>query len=355
MNPPLPVVAISPYGIDGASTRVRLHDWFAHTGIPSEHHGYLGTANNRLGTVARRLPAALVAEMRLRQLSRRVTDRTVILSRGATPFSSGGIESTILRRADHSAYDFDDALYVDESTRLGGLWSKRETWARCVRAADVVIAGSDILADAASEYSDSVTMIPSCIEPDAYEVKTDYEITSAPRAVWIGSPTTEVFLHEIADALLTLHRSVGLRLTVISGGDAPLGELAPMVDRIPWSRATFATDLLRGDFGLMPLPDTPFTRGKCSYKLLQYAAAGLPLIGSPVGANRGVLDHLGGLAADTTDEWVDAAMSILNVSTEVRSDMGRAMREGVIDGFSYGRWEGHWRRALGVAASNDKG
>jgi glycosyltransferase involved in cell wall biosynthesis len=337
-----PIIAISRYGIDGASSRVRLHQWFAHSGLPSEYHDYLGTADNQIGTIARRLPQAIDAEIGLRRLSRRVAGRTVILSKEASPFSSGGIEAKLLVRAGHGVYDFDDALYADTAGRFAKVWSKRETWIRSVRAADVVIAGSEILAEAAGEYSGNVVMIPSCIEPDEYVLKTDYEIHGAPRAVWIGSASTEAFLRELAEPLLVLQDRYGLRVTVISSGDGDLGALAPMVDRVAWSRTGFAAELAAADFGLMPLADTPYTRGKCSYKLLQYAATGLPLIGSPVGANEGVLKRLGGLAATDAEEWVSAAAHVIDLGVADRAALGASMRSGVVDGFSYGRWNDTW-------------
>jgi len=343
-----PIVAVSPYGVDGASSRVRLHDWFDHTGLPAEFHSYLGTSNNQVGTVVGRLPAVLAAEASLRRLSHHVGDRTVILSREASPFSSGGIESSILQHAGHSVYDFDDALYADGTAAMSRIWSKRETWIRSLGAADVVIAGSDILADAADEFSDSVIVVPSCIEPDDYLVKQDFGIGSAPRAVWIGSPATEAFLQDIAPALLALHERYALRLTVISAGQADLGPLGGLVDRVPWTRAAFAAELVKGDFGVMPLPDTPYTRGKCSYKLLQYAAAGLPLVGSPVGANAGVLARLGGIAATTPDEWVATMSSLIELGAPARAAMGGAMRSGVVEEFSYARWSSRWLGALDI-------
>lgn len=343
------VIAVSPYGIDGASSRVRLHEWFEHTGAPVEFHSYLGTANNRVGTVVRRLPQALAAEVRLRMLAGGVADRTMLLSREASPFSSGGIESALLRRAGHAVYDFDDALYADDASALSAIWSKQKTWRRSVQAADVVIAGSDILADAASAHSDAVVMVPSCIEPDDYRVKSDFALSETPRAIWIGSPATEPFLVELADALLALHARFGMRLTVVSGGDADLGPIAAMTDRVPWTRNGFGDELARADVGLMPLPDTPYTRGKCSYKLLQYAAAGLPLVGSPVGANEAVLSRLGGLAATTTDEWIDATSSLLEAGEATRASAGAAMRRGVVAGFSYARWRDTWLGALDLA------
>ncbi len=59
--------------------------------------------------------------------------------------------------------------------------------------------------------------------------------------------------------------------------------------------------------GLMPLADTDWCNGKCSYKMLCYMAAGLPVVVTAAGMNREVL-ALGevGLSAASEREWVDA-------------------------------------------------
>ena len=59
--------------------------------------------------------------------------------------------------------------------------------------------------------------------------------------------------------------------------------------------------------GIMPLDDTPWTRGKCSFKMLQYMAVGLPVIVSPVGMNVDVLAKgQVGFSAQSQDQWYQA-------------------------------------------------
>ena len=63
--------------------------------------------------------------------------------------------------------------------------------------------------------------------------------------------------------------------------------------------------------GIMPLADDRWSRGKCAFKMLQYMAVGLPVIVSPVGMNRDVLDKADiGLAAGSPDQWYEALVSL---------------------------------------------
>jgi glycosyltransferase involved in cell wall biosynthesis len=341
------VVAVSSYGASAASTRVRMYDWFAHAGITAQKYEYIGTSDNQVSTLLPALGRVVGAELELRRLADQVRDATLMLSRRASPFSSGAIESTLLRRSGRSVYDFDDALFNDISGWRTMLWSKQKAWVNSVRAANVVLAGSEMLAEEAAKFSSNVVMIPSCVEPEDYRRKVGYDIADVPRAIWVGSPATERFLAEIGEQLLALNKRYGLRITVISSGNASLGELDTAVDRHPWTFAGVGEHLAGADFGLMPLPDTPYTRGKCSYKLLQYAAAGLPVIGSPVGANIRVLDSLGGLAPKSTHDWYAAIESMVEMTSQNRFALGRLALAQVTKQFSFAAWESTWLDAMG--------
>ncbi|WP_156400232.1 hypothetical protein [Arthrobacter sp. Soil761] len=345
-------IAVSRYGTFGASTRVRLDDWFAHLGIQAERWDYVGAPNNQARTLLPRIKEIGKEEMRLRFSSSSVADRTVIMSRGASPFSSGALEESLLNRAAFSVYDFDDAIYVGSHSLRRRIWSEKKAWRRSVCAADVVIAGSEVLAEAAARIRSDVILIPSCVEPSRYELKHDYEIGAYPIAVWIGTPSTEQFLGSIAEALLALHERWGLRLRVISSGSASLGVLDRIVDRIQWNMNTFHHHLASADLGIMPLPDTQFERGKCAYKLLQYAASGLPTVGSPVGANVQALDRIAGIPAESAGlGWQNAVSSIIEATTEERRSMGTSGRRGVEKHYSYASWADTWRRATRLGSA----
>ncbi len=228
-----------------------------------------------------------IVEATVRVHGHAIRPRTLI-SRQASPFSRGGLESRLLRRAGWGVM----TSMMRSGPIPGGvhrIFSQPAMWRRAVASADCVIAGSAFLADAAAEYNRNVVMIPSCVEPAEYHRLKGYECAPEPVLVWIGSPSTERYLQSITPALINVHRLRGGRLRVVSAGRRSLGPLEAMTDRVTWTPSSFASSLADADVGIGPLVDDAQARGKCAYKLLQYGAAALPVVGSPIGANASVL------------------------------------------------------------------
>jgi len=335
---------VTPYGRDGGSSRVRVYDWLDHLELTAEVHDYRGAAANRPKTLVRKPFSTFHAETSTRSTD--VTGRHLLLSREASPLSGGRLEARLLSAAAHGVYDVDDALFHDVGTGVRRVFSKEATWTRAVRAADVVVAGNDYLAERASRIAGRVVVVPSCVEPSAYTPKPTYLLADPPRLVWVGSPATESYLLGIAPSLLEVHRRTGARLRVVSAGAAPLGPLDSMVDRVTWSADGVAAALAGADIAIGPLTDSPYARGKCAYKLLQYAATGLPMVGSPVGANAVALEELGGLAERSALGWIEALVGLLAAAEDVRARLGAMARRGVEQQYSFGRWAPTWQAAV---------
>lgn len=338
--------AVSIYSPAAGSTRVRIYDWLRHLGRRAIEHQYAGLPSAGPRLLSGHMRQVLHAEREIRALN--VPGDTVLISREASPLSRGKLEARLLSSAGRGVYDFDDALFSDTSRRrqaFGGAHKFR----RAAAAADCVIAGNEYLAEWASEYQQDVRVIPSCVEPSDYRMAQSSR-TSPPRLVWLGSRSTEQYLVPILDDLLEIHRSHGARLTLISASQQndALAKLQPMLDRVPWNAETFTTYLADADLALAPLADTPLARGKCAYKILQYGAAGLPIVGSPVGANREALRLLGGIAIENSQDWRDAISSLLTESQSQARHRGRAARAAVEEHYSFARWRQAWLEAVVV-------
>jgi glycosyltransferase involved in cell wall biosynthesis len=342
------LITVTAYGRRAGSARVRVFDWLDHLHLRADSETYLGTASLSPGTLAAHAPDVLAAERRLRSLPQRLGDATLLLSRRASPFGRGRLEERLLTAARHSVYDFDDALMLRPDDVQGRILAPHRQWRRAVRAADTVMAGNDRLAERAAEHARDVVVIPSCVEPGRYVQRPVAPREDAPRAVWLGSPSTESYLRRIEQPLLEAHRQAGLRLTVISAGDRHLGAIDAMVDRVRWTLEGFAPALAQADFGIMPLDDSDWSRGKCAYKLLQYGAAGLPMVADPIGANAQVLRRSGGLAPADAGEWTDALLALATMPTDRAAALGRQSRDAIEAHYSFDAWRARWCAATGV-------
>jgi glycosyltransferase involved in cell wall biosynthesis len=101
------------------------------------------------------------------------------------------------------------------------------------------------------------------------------------------------------------------------------------IEFVPWTEASEVAALQACDIGVMPLDDSPWERGKCGYKLIQYMACGLPVVASPVEVNMEIVrPEKNGYLAQTDDEWVEALGKLLS-DAALRQKMGKAGRERV--------------------------
>jgi glycosyltransferase involved in cell wall biosynthesis len=227
-----------------------------------------------------------------------------------------------------SIFDVDDAIYVRKPRRLGeaadeSRWRKRKFAATC-RWVDAVAAGNDVLAGVARASARDVTILPTSIDTTAYR-PTSAAPADPPTIVWIGSPENLVYLEMIRPALARLtSRYPTLKMRIICSRFPDWPEIN--IERIVWSSATEAEALAAAHIGVMPLTDDEWARGKCAFKLLQYMAAGLPCVASPVGANtEAVMDGFNGFHARTADEW-ERHLEALIRSPELRASFGASGR-----------------------------
>lgn len=256
------------------------------------------------------------------------------------------------RRVKNYVFDFDDAILFRDSGDKRGFhsWQRRLRFRRMVRGARGVIAGNDYLAAWARRDSPNVTVIPTCVELSDYPKQTALTEKS-PALGWIGTRANLMYLEAIGPSLSRVGR--GPRrpsLKIVS--DAFLEIPGLEVIRKPWALAEEADDVMSFGVGVMPLPDDPWTRGKCALKILQYMAGGVAVVCSPVGVNRQIVrDGENGYFARTPDEWV-ARLEELLADKEARARFARAGRETVERGYSVEAQAGRLA-ALLVAAASD--
>lgn len=238
--------------------------------------------------------------------------------------------------------DVDDALWL-----LGNGRFIDRIAARC----DAVLCGNSFLAEHFSKSNRNVRLLPTAVDTGRYRPGRD---TSEELVIgWSGTSGAFRYLYSIESALArVLLKRPEARLRVIADRAPAFSRLPPdRVEFVAWSPATEVAALQQLSIGIMPLENSDWERGKCSYKMLLYMACGLPVVVSPVGMNRDVLAYGEiGLAAQNDSEWVEALLRLLDDRT-ARYLMGRNGRTIVEQQFSLDRLSSQFGQYLkGVAA-----
>jgi glycosyltransferase involved in cell wall biosynthesis len=239
--------------------------------------------------------------------------------------------------------DVDDAIWLDHARDAGGhRLARLKGTARKVRwlaaRADVVIAGNDLLAEWLERHAADVRVVPSLVDVDAAPLRRHADVHTVVLG-WIGSRTTAPYLHRLVAPLARAADTAKDRRfeLVVIGGSAPE---VPGVDcrSEAWTLEGELALLARMDVGLMPLPDTPWTRGKCAYKALQYMAAGVPVVCDDVGVSARVVgDGAAGLVPASPDGWTEALLT-LAADADLRTRLGAVGRRRVAADFSMSAW-----------------
>lgn len=237
----------------------------------------------------------------------------------------------LLRKAARKLiFDFDDAIFCNTDGTSSK--TRMSRFVAMVGCCDGVWAGNGFLAQQAKSFNQAVAIMPTCLRPERYLVHAN-KAEDAIDLVWIGSSSTKKYL----DAALPLleaaaRKTSGLRLKIIADFDLPDAGLPTLP--IAWSAATEAQELASAHIGIAPMPDNDWSRGKCALKVLQYMAAGLPVVSSNSGANAEIVQEgVTGYLASSTDEWAEA-IARLAKNAQLRQQMGEAGRGRVEKAYS---------------------
>lgn len=277
---------------------------------------------------------AKAAFRRIKSLLTSNTYDLVWVEKELIPFFPALFERLMRLKGTRTIVDYDDALFhrYDNHARVLVRLLFGEKISTVMRLADAVVAGNPYLAGYAQDAgARRVYELPTVVDLSKYsniEKAVDDNFTIG----WIGSPSTTKHLETIAPVLreISLRHNVHVHLI----GAAATHSLSERAEVLPWSEASEVTDIQQLDVGIMPLPDAPWERGKCGFKLIQYMACGIPVIASPVGVNRAIVEHgVNGFLAETAEEWLEA-INILTTSPELRLKMGRAGRKKVEEEYS---------------------
>ena len=335
------VLALVPYPADRApGQRYHIEQWapqLRRAGVQVTLSSFLSRRGMDLLYEPGHVPAK--AQQVLRGYLKRLVDAlfpgsvdVIFVYREAALLGPAWIELVLsLRRP--LVFDFDDAIYLADTSQANawsrGLKSVTKVETIC-RVARHVTVGNEFLAGYAKDRARGVTVIPSTIDTDVYQIQPRAR-NRVPVIGWTGSVTTLPYLMALIPALRRLREKQEFELRVI-GPKVDIEGLA--VHCVPWQAGTEPDDLRALDVGLMPLPDDEWSRGKCGMKALQYMALGIPAVVSPVGVNTTIVrDGVNGFYACTEEEWIDR-IALLLEDEPLRRSLGQEARRTVEESYS---------------------
>jgi glycosyltransferase involved in cell wall biosynthesis len=246
-------------------------------------------------------------------------------------------------------FDFDDAVFLRDSYSPKGIHhpGRLRRFAAVVKACDAVVAGNDFLAAHAARWAgpDRVHVVPTCVDPTRYPATTPKTKRDETELVWVGSSSTLRGLEAVAPMLDQVGRQVpGLRLKLLC--DRFLSLIHLPVLKKPWTADAEASEIAAADVGISWVPADDWSRGKCGLKVLQYMAAGLPVVANPVGVHCDMIRHgETGFLAATPEQWVEAVGRLAG-DPELRTRMGRAGRELLESKYGVERGAAAWSALL---------
>jgi len=333
------VLLLSKYGDLGASSRMRALQFLPYlkaAGIRVDvstllDNSYVQAFHNgklALGSIISGYARRVVSLLRQR------TYDLIWVEKEFLPWLPKVMETLLLGSGMPYVVDYDDAVFhrydMHENALIRKFLGTRIDLT--MRNACVVVAGNEYLAQRATlAGAVRVEILPTVVDISRYSKSIG--ATGVPFCVgWIGQSSTVQYLKMIEAPMRALYAEKPVTLRVVGPANW-FSSSCPFQLRV-WSEVSESSEIDLMDVGVMPLRDDLWERGKCGYKLIQYMAAGKPVVASPVGVNRQIVDHgVTGFLARTEDEWL-RALRELRENPVLRKKMGDAGRQNVEQKYS---------------------
>lgn len=222
-------------------------------------------------------------------------------------------------------FDVDDAIFIPQEDFVKKIALQSQK----------IICGNSFLANNFSRWNTNIDIIPTAVDVSRYDNIVPTKSKDFFYILWTGTQSGFPFVYQIEKALkIIVDRYDYVKIKIVSDLPPTFKILEPN-DYIfnYWNREIEFSSIVNADIGIMPLKATDRSRGKCSYKMLCYMAAKLPVVVSPIGMNKEVLD-LGkiGFGPTNIDEWVDALEQLV-INSKLHDECSKNAFDVVNSGF----------------------
>ncbi len=264
----------------------------------------------------------------------------VVIFREALMTKSIFFEKAVHRKGIPMIFDFDDAIWIKDisaNNRILSAFKDENKIRKILPLCQAVTAGNAYLADFAKQYNQQIHIIPSTIDEN-FHLEIAKPTQEKVCVGWSGSHTTLAHFETLLPVLEKLRARYGESIRLLTIGAKSSAAERLNIDFTPWKAESENEDLNQIDIGLMPLPESLWTSGKCGMKALLYMAASKPAIVTPLGVNAEIVDHgKNGFHAQTPEEWLEHISDLID-HPEKRLGMGSAARQKVLNDYSKKTW-----------------
>lgn len=255
------------------------------------------------------------------------------------------VEWILVSRKIPYVIEFDDAVFHNYDRN----WLLKNKYKYVISHASHIITGCQYLSDYVKQWNSKITEIPTSIDFNNYS-KTSIKDKkdSIPIIGWIGSTLSSGYLLPLIPTLKKLYQLKKFKLNLI-GFDSNLKQHLSGLNYeiIKWSSETEIEEMEKFTVGIMPLNDSPFERGKCAFKLVQYMAIGIPTVSTPLQSNININQGCGNLFATTPEEWFYALLDILNNSNKY-TQVGEKNKEIALSKYTF---QNNWKIYFSILSS----
>lgn len=283
----------------------------------------------------------------------------VFVQKGIGLTNFRGLDHLFVRCRDRLIFDLDDAVFghcaMDfRSSILRWFQDRGQTQRLCAMSRSVVV-GNDYLKGLALDYNPNTHVIPTPVDTDRIAPPQPPREPAHREFIigWLGMPSGLIYFPLVEQALREVAKQHPFRLRLVTHFDGrPFDIPGVPLEKREWVHENERQEMNDFDVAIAPLFDDEWARGKCSLKLLQYMAAGLPTVSSRAGMNCEVVqDGVDGFLATGVEEWVFKLTQLIH-NSGLRRSMGRAARAKVLEKYSLKKMVGPLARIIQDVANS---
>lgn len=334
------VIYLTKYSINGASSRLRSFQYFPLlekedieiTVRPFFDEAYL--VNLYAGKKTSLLQLMRFYCSRFLTLFTLFKYDKVVIEKELFPYFFSWFEKILAVLNVKYIVDYDDAIFHNydlNPNKLIAFFLKNKIY-NVMKYSHCVVAGNDYLAQKAKESgAKKIVLLPTAIDINKYKVKEESNNDTVVIG-WIGTPSTFKYIKKFEPVFLKLKKMYDVELHIVGVKDD--SQCCKEIKFFDWSEESEVDLISKFDIGVMPLENTPWELGKCSYKLIQYMGCGIPVVASSIGMNKVVVqDERNGFLVNDDDQWIQKLCELI-INKELRLVQGNIGRSIVTEKFS---------------------